>query len=145
MQCRLCLGIAPKPLESAASTPLTLANTASQYYLAEESVLRSTEHCSRGPVRWALRSPFSRAVVTSMPSIEEIPLDAKSAPTSSGQPESTAKPIPRVFKQYKNLQFTYSPSADGVDTNLLILLHGRGEPERASAARIRQAMAAAEM
>lgn len=62
-----------------------------------------------------------------MPSIEEIPLEAKSASTSSRQPQPTAKPVPRAFKQYKNLQFSYSPSANGVDTNLLILLHGRGD------------------
>lgn len=38
------------------------------------------------------------------------------------------KPAPKKGKM--PLQFVYHPSSDGVDENLLIMLHGLGESER---------------
>lgn len=45
--------------------------------------------------------------------------------TPSGQED--ARPIPTSFTCEPKLQFEYTGSNDGVDTNLLIFLHGRGK------------------
>ena len=60
---------------------------------------------------------------------QEIHLEAVSSDASTLT--STAKQAPSSFVCYRNLEFAYSASPDGVDTNLLILLHGRGMPTHA--------------
>lgn len=40
--------------------------------------------------------------------------------------QASSKPIPTSFACAPRLRFSYSGSPDGIDTNLLILLHGRG-------------------
>lgn len=51
-------------------------------------------------------------------------IDLQARPSLS---TSSCKPIPTSFACAPKLQFSYSGSPDGVDTNLLILLHGRGK------------------
>ena len=53
----------------------------------------------------------------------EIPLTAK-AVSNAGL--TRTRPAPISFACNRDLKFSYTSSADGVDTNLLILLHGRG-------------------
>lgn len=60
----------------------------------------------------------------------EICLDARPAASSSSSSLSRVKPIPLSFRCDTSLTFSYEPSGDGVDTNLLILLHGRGDNEQ---------------
>lgn len=55
---------------------------------------------------------------------QEIHLEAVSGEASLST--STVKQAPPSFICYRNLEFSYNASSDGVDSNLLILLHGRG-------------------